>query len=169
MEMHIQRGTERPKMSGIAAQQRIGPMREVFSKALFRYAWFASVLSFCAALICEFSAVWMLSSMTSRADLVALAQSATYVSLMIFALPSSFLVMLGGHRALLIAAQIVSALAIAGVLLALSQGGIAPNTMLAFTFILGAAAAISVTMWQISAAELTAPQHSAEQRSEAYS
>jgi predicted MFS family arabinose efflux permease len=144
----------------MAAQQRIGPMREIFSKALFRYAWFASVLSFSAALICEFSAVWTLSSMTTRADLVALAQSATYVSLMIFALPSSFLVVLGTHRALLIAAQIVSALAVAGMLLTLSRGGIAPNTMLAFCFILGAAAALSVTMWQISAAELTAPQHS---------
>lgn len=60
----------------------LGPFRH----QTFREIWFASLVSNLGALIQTVGAAWLMTSLTSQADMVALVQASTTLPIMIFSL-----------------------------------------------------------------------------------
>ncbi|MEY9968804.1 putative MFS family arabinose efflux permease [Streptacidiphilus sp. MAP12-16] len=113
---------------------------------IFRLLWIAQFGSNVGSWTQTVGAQWLLVG--RGAILVTLVQVASGVPVLLFALPAGVLADLVDRRRLLLAAQVAMA-ALAGVLAALALAGhLPPAALLAFTFLLGCAAALSAPAWQ---------------------
>src|SRR5256714_14871250 len=76
--------TEQPKRSLFAADSVAAPLRH----AVFRRIWLASLLSNLGLLIQGVGAAWAMTQMTTSADMVALAQTALMLPIMLISMPA---------------------------------------------------------------------------------
>jgi MFS family permease len=121
---------------------------------LFRALWTASLISSIGGWMQTVGAQWFLVESHSDAAIVALIQTASAAPFLILGLPSGVLGEFVNRRTLLIVVQ--SFLVIVGVILSVVtwMGGMTPWLLLAFTFLLGAGAAVQGPAYQALVPEI---------------
>ncbi|HXG50073.1 MAG TPA: MFS transporter [candidate division Zixibacteria bacterium] len=117
-------------------------------RPLFRALWIASLASNIGTWMHEAGAAWLMTSLTESPVLVALMQTATTLPVFMLALPAGALADGADRRRVLLFTQgwMLAVAAVLG-LLALADA-LTPWTLLAFTFALGAGAAVNAPAWQ---------------------
>ncbi|WP_213815071.1 MFS transporter [Glaciihabitans sp. dw_435] len=128
----------------------LGPLRI----KLFRALWIASLVSSIGGWMQTVGAQWFLVEHHSDTAVVALIQTASAAPFLLLGLPAGVLGEFVNRRSLLIAVQ--ASLVAVGVVLSVMTwtGGMTPNLLLAFTFLLGAGSAIQGPAYQALVPEI---------------
>jgi len=125
-----------------------------FTFALFRAIWLASVVSNVGTWMQNVAGVWLVTTLTTSALLVALMQTATSLPAFLLSMPAGAIGDLIDRRKLLLGTQGFMAV-VAVALGAFTLGGhISALEVLGFTFLLGMGAALNGPIWQAVATEL---------------
>ncbi|WP_426489912.1 MFS transporter [Hymenobacter sp. 102] len=121
---------------------------------VFRAIWIASVVSNIGTWMQNVAGVWLVTTLTTSALLVALMQTATSLPAFLLGLPAGAFGDLVDRRRLLLVTQgfmAVVALALGGLTLA---GEVSALAVLGLTFLLGIGAAVNMPIWQTVTVEL---------------
>jgi MFS family permease len=120
---------------------------------VFFAIWLAMLASNFGSLIQMVGASWLMTSLSSSADMVALVQTSTSLPILLFALVAGALADIHDRRIVMLAAQCL--LFAASVLLASLTvlDMITPWTLLSLTFLIGVGAALHGPAWQASVGE----------------
>ncbi|MEO3384936.1 MFS transporter [Mesorhizobium sp. CAU 1741] len=125
-----------------------------FRHAVFRSIWFASLASNFGSLIQTVGAAWMMTLISSSADMVALVQASTALPIMLFSLISGAIADNFNRRHVMLIAQcfmlVVSVLLAATAYLDLMT----PWLLLVFTFLIGSGTALNNPSWQASVGDM---------------
>lgn len=115
---------------------------------LFRSLWIANVASQIGSTMHDTGAVWLMSTLTTSATLVALMQTVSSLPLFLLALPAGALADIVDRRKMILWSQIAS-LVVAFALAAVGWGGwITPPLLLGLTFLLAIGNAFTLPAWQ---------------------
>lgn len=125
-----------------------------FRWPIFRRLWGATLVSNLGGLIQTVGAGWMMATIATSDDMVALVQASTTLPIMLFSLPAGALADTFDRRRIMLVAQ--SFMMAVSVLLALFawQGWLDPWGLLAFTFLLGVGGALHNPSWQASMGDI---------------
>ena len=130
-----------PTTTGVSA---LAPLKI----AVFRAIWIASIVSNIGGWMQTVGAQWFLVEQHGSATIIALVQTASAVPVLLLGIPAGVIGELLDRRRLLIVVQGLQA-GIAAVLAVLTQlGEMTPALLLAFTFLLGAGAAVQLPAYQ---------------------
>ncbi|MET0598896.1 MAG: MFS transporter [Mesorhizobium sp.] len=125
-----------------------------FSNPTFRAIWAASLVSNFGGLIQSVGAAWMMTSITSSANMVALVQASTSLPIMLFSLTSGAIADNFNRRRVMLVAQAVMLLVSAGLTAATYLGIVTPWMLLGFTFLIGCGTALNNPSWQASVGDI---------------
>lgn len=131
-----------------------GTLWTPFTYALFRAIWLASVVSNIGSWMQSVAGVWLVTTLTTSALVVALMQTATNLPAFILSMPAGALADLVDRRRLLLLTQgfmAVVAFVLGGLTL---LGEISALGVLAFTFLLGIGTTLNAPVWQTVTTEL---------------
>lgn len=132
------------------AQTQIAPL----SVPIFRAVWIASLVSNFGSLIQSVGASWLMTSLASSPQMIALVQASTTLPLMLLSLPAGAIADNLDRRRVMLSAQILM-LAVSAALSAFAwMGWLTPWTLLAFTFLIGCGSALNGPAWQASVGDL---------------
>lgn len=138
----------------MSLQDATPPARGPLNSPVFRALWIATVISNIGTWMHDVGAGWLMTSLSPSPLLVALVQAATTLPMFLLALPAGAMADIVDRRKMLLSAQILG-LAAAAVLAVLTlQGLTTPWVLLAATFVLGVAAALSAPVFQAIVPEL---------------
>lgn len=135
-----------------------GPARDStmapFRHPVFRAVWTASLASNFGGLIQGVGAAWMMTSISSSSDMVALVQASTALPVMLFSLTAGAIADSFGRRQVMLVAQ--AFMLVVSVLLTLCAylGIITPWLLLTFTFLIGCGTALNNPSWQASVGDM---------------
>jgi len=126
---------------------------------VFRSIWFASTLSNLGGLIQSVGASWMMTSIASSADMVALVQASVTLPIMLLSLVAGAMADSLDRRKVMLGAQFF--MLVVSVLLSICawSGLITPWLLLAFTFLIGCGAAFNAPAWQASVGDMVPRSH----------
>lgn len=125
-----------------------------FRHGVYRNIWVGSLGSNLGSQIQAVGAAWLMTSLTTSADLVALVQASTTLPIVIFSLASGAIADNFDRRRVMLAAQAFM-LAVSLLLAATAWfGAITPWLLLAFTFLIGCGTALNNPSWQASVGEM---------------
>ncbi|MFH5926955.1 MFS transporter [Roseomonas xinghualingensis] len=130
------------------------PSKSPLSFPVFRALWIATVISNIGTWMHDVGAGWLMTSLSPSPLLVALVQAATTLPMFLLALPAGAMADIVDRRRMLLAAQILGLSAAAVLALLTLQGLTSPWVLLAATFVLGVAAALSSPVFQAIVPEL---------------
>lgn len=121
---------------------------------IFRAVWFASLSSNFGGLIQMVGASWLMTSIATSPDMVALVQASTTLPVMIFSLAAGALSDNYDRRRIMLTAQ--GFMLAVSILLAVFAwlGLITPWLLLAFTFLIGCGTALNNPAWQSSVGDM---------------
>ncbi|HEV7326498.1 MAG TPA: MFS transporter [Bosea sp. (in: a-proteobacteria)] len=128
------------------------------SYPVFRALWIATIISNIGTWMHDVGAGWLMTSLSPSPLLVALVQAATTLPMFLLALPAGALADIVDRRKMLLAAQVLSLVAAATLAMLTFQGFTTPEVLLAATFVLGIAAALSAPVFQAIVPELVEKQ-----------
>ncbi|WP_235897739.1 MFS transporter [Neoaquamicrobium microcysteis] len=130
------------------------PTLAPFRHRTFRSVWIASLVTNFGSLIQTVGAAWMMTLISTSADLVALVQSSTALPIMLFSLISGAIADNFNRRRVMLVAQ--SFMLVVSVALALTAwtGLMTPWLLLTFTFLIGCGAALNNPSWQASVGDM---------------
>ena len=130
-----------------------------FRSRTFLRIWSASLVSNFGSLIQAVGASWLMTSLVSSADYVALVQASTSLPIMLLALPSGAFADIWDRRSIMIIAQ--GAMLGVSILLAVMAylGHITPWSLLTLTFLIGCGTALYGPAWQSSVGEQVPREH----------
>ena len=137
-----------------AASSALAPL----NYPVFRAVWVASLASNLGGLIQSVGAAWLMTSIASSADMVALVQASTSLPVMIFSLASGAIADNFDRRRVMLAAQFFMLAVSASLAVFAFLGIITPWLLLAFTFLIGCGTALNNPSWQASVGEMV-PRH----------
>jgi MFS family permease len=138
--------------------ERASPLAP-FAHPTFRSIWLANLASSFGGLIQSVGAAWLMTSIASSVDMVALVQASTSLPIMLFSLVGGAIADSFNRRRVMIAAQCFM-LAVSAALMVLTYlGMMSPWVLLAFTFLLGCGTAINNPSWQASVGDLVPRDH----------
>ncbi|ALW84185.1 hypothetical protein AUC43_03180 [Hymenobacter sedentarius] len=125
-----------------------------FTYSLFRAIWIAGLVSNVGTWMQNVAGVWLVTTLTTSALLVALMQTATSLPAFLLSMPAGAMADMIDRRKLLLFTQGFMAIVatILGVLTL--SGGISAFGVLGFTFLLGMGAALNAPIWQTVTTEL---------------
>ena len=125
-----------------------------FSTPIFRRVWIASLLSNFGSLIQSVGAAWLMTSIATSADMVALVQTATALPILLWSLVGGALADGFDRRKIMLAAQ--AFMLLVSLLLAVCAwlGFMTPWLLLMFTFLIGCGAAFNAPAWQASVGDM---------------
>lgn len=128
----------------------LAPLRHL----TYRRIWIASLASNFGGLIQAVGAAWMMTSLSSSENMIALVQASTSLPIMMFSLISGALADSFDRRRIMISAQIL--MLTASVLLTVFawSGWLTPWLLLFFTFMIGCGTALNNPSWQASVGEM---------------
>src|ERR1700744_5170315 len=129
---------------GIAA-----PLRQT----VFRRIWSASLLFNFGLLIQAVGAAWAMTQMTSSADKVALVQTALMLPVMLIAMPAGAIADMHDRRIVSLLALSIALTGATALTILAWLGLVAPNSLLAFCFLIGSGMALPGPAWQSSVSE----------------
>jgi MFS family permease len=137
-----------------ASDARPATLWTPFAYSIFRAIWIAGMVSNVGTWMQNVAGVWLVTTLTTSALLVALMQTATSLPAFLLSLPSGVMADLIDRRRLLLFTQAFMAV-VAGVLGGLTLlGDISAPAVLGFTFLLGMGAALNAPIWQTVVTEL---------------
>ncbi len=125
-----------------------------FAFAVFRAIWIASVVSNIGTWMQNVAGVWLVTTLTTSALVVALMQTATSMPAFLLSMPAGAMADLVDRRRLLLFTQAFMAVAAAVLGVLTLQGIISALEVLGFTFLLGMGAAVNGPVWQTVTTEL---------------
>jgi len=125
-----------------------------FQNRAFRWLWIGVLISWTGTWMQTVGAQWLVVDAPNAATLVSLVQAATTLPIMMLALPGGVLADSFDRRWLLFAIQVY--FFGVGILLAVltAAGQMPPALLIAFTFLLGAGAAVQLPTWAATVPEL---------------
>ncbi|RXF74143.1 MFS transporter [Hansschlegelia zhihuaiae] len=132
------------------ASRRSGPL----GYPVFRALWIATVVSNVGTWMHDVGAGWLMTSLSPSPLMVALVQAATTGPMFLLALPAGALADIIDRRRMLLAAQLLSVAAAAVLATSTALGLTTAYALLAATFVLGVAAALSAPVLQAIVPEL---------------
>ena len=148
----IKRLTDKPDtpLPDLTSPSSLAPLKH----DVFRSIWIASLASNLGGLIQAVGAAWLMTSLASSADLVALVQASTALPIVVFALVSGAIADNFDRRRVMLAAQLF--MLVVSLLLAAATwfGVITPWLLLTFTFLIGCGTALNNPSWQASVGEM---------------
>jgi MFS family permease len=125
-----------------------------FQSGIFRNVWFATLGSNLGSLIQGVGAAWMMTSISTSADLVALVQASTTLPVMLFSLVSGALADNFNRRSVMLTAQCFMLAVSVGLALFAYAGVMTPWLLLAFTFLIGCGGALHNPSWQAAVGDM---------------
>jgi MFS family permease len=129
------------------------PLRP-FRHRVFRDVWLANLLSRFGGLIQSVGASWLMVSLGAPATLISLVQTSTTLPIMLFSLLAGALADTLDRRRLMLAAQAFMLVVSVMLSVAAWSGVLTPWLLLAFTFLIGAGAALNGPAWQASVGDM---------------
>lgn len=130
-----------------------------FSHGIFRSVWFASLASNLGGLIQGVGAAWLMTSISSSADLVALVQASAALPIMLFSVVSGAIADNFNRRAVMLVAQTFMLAVSLALTLAAYAGIMTPWLLLTFTFLIGCGTALNNPAWQASVGDMVPREH----------
>jgi MFS family permease len=121
---------------------------------VFRALWIATIVSNIGTWMHDVGAGWLMTSLSPSPLLVALVQAATTLPMFVLALPAGALADIIDRRRMLLAAQVLGLLAATLLAILTVMDLVTPEVLLAGTFLLGIAAALSAPVYQAIVPEL---------------
>ncbi|CAN7254738.1 MFS transporter [Pararhizobium sp. LjRoot238] len=132
---------------------RLSPLAP-FRHDTFRVIWVASLASNFGGLVQAVGAAWMMTSITSSVNMVALVQASTSLPIMLFSLVSGALADNFDRRRIMLIAQCFM-LAVSALLTVCTYFGlVTPWLLLLFTFLIGCGTALNNPSWQASVGDM---------------
>jgi MFS family permease len=125
-----------------------------FKHGIFRSVWFASLASNFGSLIQSVGAAWLMTSIATSSDMVALVQASISLPIMLFSLASGALADSYDRRRVMLTAQCFMFAVSAMLTLFAYLGLITPWLLLAFTFLIGCGTALNNPSWQASVGDM---------------
>ncbi|MBO2012113.1 MFS transporter [Hymenobacter negativus] len=125
-----------------------------FTYTLFRAIWIAGLVSNVGTWMQNVAGVWLVTTLTTSALLVALMQTATSLPAFLLSLPAGVLADLIDRRQLLLYTQGFMAVVAVGLGVLTFTGSISAFGVLGFTFLLGIGAALNAPIWLTVTTEL---------------
>lgn len=125
---------------------------------VFRALWIAAVVSNFGALIQSVGAAWMMTSLTTSPQMVALVQASTVLPFVLLALWAGAVADNLDRRKVMLVAQILMFCLSAALTLVAWQGWLTPWLLLAFTFLIGCGTAVAGPAWQASVGDIVPRQ-----------
>jgi len=125
-----------------------------FRHGIFRAVWTASLASNFGGLIQSVGAAWLMTSITTSSDMVALVQASTALPIMLFSLASGAIADSFDRRKVMLVAQ--GFMLVISILLTIFayKGLITPWLLLSFTFLIGCGTALNNPSWQASVGDM---------------
>lgn len=131
-----------------------GSALEPLKHGIFRSVWFASLGSNFGGLIQSVGAAWLMTSIATSSDMVALVQASITLPIMLFSLASGALADSYDRRRVMLTAQCFM-LAVSALLTLVAYFGlITPWLLLSFTFLIGCGTALNNPSWQASVGDM---------------
>jgi MFS family permease len=143
--------TPTPPLAG--AEPRPG-LRTPFTYSLFRAIWIAALVSNVGTWMQNVAGVWLVTTLTTSALLVALMQTATSLPAFLLSMPAGAIGDLIDRRKLLLFTQGFMAVVALGLGAFTLTGAATAIDVLGFTFLLGMGAALNGPIWQTVTTEL---------------
>ena len=125
-----------------------------FAYAVFRAIWIAGLVSNVGTWMQNVAGVWLVTTLTTSALLVALMQTATSLPAFLLSMPAGTMADLVDRRRLLLFTQGFMAVVAVGLGALTLTNGISAYGVLGFTFLLGMGAALNLPIWQSIVTEL---------------
>jgi MFS family permease len=125
-----------------------------FQTPIFRNVWIASLASNFGSMIQSVGAAWLMTSIASSADMVALVQTAVALPILMWSLVSGALADGFDRRRIMLAAQLFMLIVSLALALFAWVGWMSPWLLLTFTFLLGCGAAFNAPAWQASVGDM---------------
>ena len=125
-----------------------------FTYAIFRAIWIAGLVSNVGTWMQNVAGVWLVTTLTASALLVALMQTATSLPSFLLSMPAGAMADLVDRRKLLLFTQGFMAVVATGLGVLTLSGGVSALGVLGFTFLLGMGAALNAPIWQAVTNEL---------------
>lgn len=132
---------------------RSSPLAPLQHKTYSRI-WFASLASNLGGLIQAVGAAWMMTSLSSSENMVALVQASTALPIMLFSLIAGALADSFDRRRIMISAQFLMLFASVMLTVFAWFEWLSPWALLSFTFLIGCGTALNNPSWQASVGEL---------------
>ena len=142
--------TPMPSSAAVAAPG----LRTPFTYSLFRAIWIASLVSNVGTWMQNVAGVWLVTTLTTSALLVALMQTATSLPAFLLSMPAGAVGDLIDRRKLLLFTQAFMAVVALGLGAFALSGAIRAIDVLGFTFLLGMGSALNGPIWQTVTTEL---------------
>ncbi len=120
----------------------------------FRAIWIASLGSNFGGLVQAVGAAWMMTSITTSANMVALVQASTTLPIMVFSLAAGAVADSFNRRRVMLIAQGFMLCVSAALAVAAWLGVLTPWSLLAFTFLIGCGTALNNPSWQASVGDI---------------
>ena len=135
------------------------PLLEPLRIPTFRANWLATLASNFGGLIQAVGAAWMMTTITSEADMVALVQASTTLPIMVFSLASGALADNFDRRQVMLVAQLFMLTVSVSLALAAWAELLTPWLLLGFTFLIGCGTALNNPSWQASVGDIVPRAH----------
>ena len=124
------------------------------SQKAFRSIWIASLASSLGGIIQSVGAAWLMTSIATSVDMVALVQASTSLPIMIFSLMSGAIADNFDRRRVMLTAQLFMFVVSALLTLFAYFGMITPWLLLTFTFLIGCGTALNNPSWQAAVGDM---------------
>ena len=124
-----------------------------FEHRVFAAFWWASLASSFGSMIQTVGASWMMTTIASGPDMVALVQTASALPFFFLSLLSGALADTRDRRIIMLASQVLAVAASAALAIVALVGTITPTLLLGFTFLIGCGMAAFAPAWQASIAD----------------
>ncbi|HEY6630619.1 MAG TPA: MFS transporter [Rhizobiaceae bacterium] len=130
-----------------------------FDSSVYRNVWFATLASNLGSLIQGVGAAWMMTSISTSADFVALVQASTTLPIMLFSLVSGALADNYNRRTVMLIAQCFMLVVSVALALVAYGGAMTPWLLLTFTFLIGCGTALHNPSWQAAVGDMVPRSH----------
>ena len=125
-----------------------------FQSPIFRSVWIGSLVSNFGSLIQSVGAAWLMTSIASSADMVALVQTAVALPILLWSLVAGALADGFDRRHVMLASQVFMLVVSLALALFAWIGWMSPWLLLMFTFLIGCGAAFNAPAWQASVGDM---------------
>ncbi|WP_085034520.1 MFS transporter [Ensifer aridi] len=133
--------------------KRTSPLT-LFQYNAFRSLWSASLVANLGSLVEGVGAAWLMTSIATSHELVALVQASTTLPVMIFSLAAGALADNSDRRHIMLAAQLLMLCASAGLAFLAYAGAVTPWMLLSLTFLIGCGWALHDPSWHASMGDI---------------
>jgi MFS family permease len=134
--------------NGAASTPKSGSLAAAFRHPVFAVVWTATLVSNVGGWMYSAASGWLMTSLDSDPLVVALVQTATTLPVFLFALPAGALADIFDKRKFLIVFEVLNTALCAAYATMVGFGLATPDNLLLFTFLIGAAGALTIPAWQ---------------------